>query len=186
MSGLLNLSSIEGEAISFASTHTSTHPRVYVLVTGSGSNGEFNCLGKKINKQHYAASLTSSHKGGLLFFFNLRYPELVVLTNSQGFPLHFTVKKKLLSDSAPSRSPVIFKAAPFQADLLEESCSSRKNRDVHRRPHKVQSRRRTHLKGSFPFMISASFSVRWAPCHVSKISVRTVFNRTSTHIFMSR
>lgn len=151
MSGLLNLSSIAGEAIYFASTHTSTHPRAYVLVTGSGSNGEFNCLGKKINKQHYAASLTSSYKGGhffFFFFFYLRCPELVVLTNSRGFSLRFTVKKNLLSDSAPSRSPAIFKAAPFQADLLEESRSSRKNRDFHRRPRKVQSRRRTHLTGA--------------------------------------
>lgn len=65
MSDLLNLSSIKGEAIYFASTRTSTRPRAYVLVTGCGSNGEFNCLGKKINKQRYAASLTSSYKGGL-------------------------------------------------------------------------------------------------------------------------
>lgn len=52
MSGLLNLSSIKGEAIYFVSPHTSARPRTYVLVTGGGSNGEPNCLGKKINKQH--------------------------------------------------------------------------------------------------------------------------------------
>lgn len=72
MSGLLNLSSIKGEAIYFASTHTSRRPRAYVLVTGSDSNGEFNCLGRKINKRHRAASQTS-------WFFYLRCPELAVL-----------------------------------------------------------------------------------------------------------
>lgn len=89
MSGLLNLSSIEGEAIYFASTHTA-HTRSYVLVTGSDSNGEFNCLGKKINKRHYAALLTSLYKGRGFFCCYHRCPEFVALSCSQDFLHHFT------------------------------------------------------------------------------------------------
>lgn len=151
--------------------HTSTRPRAYVLVTGSGSNGEFNCLGKKINKQQ----LTSSYKGGLFL------PQVPRISALDQFPFHFTVKQKLLSKSALSSSPVIFKAAPFHTDLLEQSFSSKKNRDFHRRPHKIQSRRQTRLAGALLHDFLQLL------CEViSKMSIRTVFNRTSTHIFMSR
>lgn len=125
-------------------THTSTRPRAYVLVTGSGSNGEFNCLGKKINKQHYAASLTSSYKGGLSVTSGGQK-----LDDSQPVCRRFTVKQKLLSESAPSRSPVIFKAAPFPGRRAR-TVLFRQNGDFHRRPRQTQPRRRGRLAGA-PF-----------------------------------
>lgn len=115
MSGLLNLSSIRGDAIYFASTHTSGRPHAHVLVTGSDSNGEFNCLGKKINKRYYAATLTTWYKGVIL----PQVPRISGLEPLPGFfPHHFTVERKPAKQICTS-TQLILKAASSCAGLWE-------------------------------------------------------------------
>lgn len=143
ISGLLNLSSIKGEAIYFASPHTSARPRTYVLVTGGGSNGEPNCLGKKINKQH---------------------DELI----------H---RKTLMAGvSGPERFP----------EAAQRICTFMQRRRSTPALPNPSNHGGEGISRELPFMVSSGFSVRWASCHVSEISVRTAFNRTSTQIFMLR
>lgn len=162
MSGLLNLSSIRGEAIYFASTHTSACPRAHVLVTGSDSNGEFNCLGKKMNKRHYAATLTTWYKGVIL----PQVPRISGLEQLPGFSLTILQwEQKLCQANLHLHAAPLFLKQPRPVQTCESH--SRNNR-----PRKAQQGRQTPLTPFFFKTISCDVSVRWAPKCPSRRSLQ--------------
>lgn len=120
------------------------------------------------------------------FFFLSQVPGISGLDQFPGFFPQFHSEKETAKQLCTFTQPSYFQSSTFPSRPVRRVLF--KQEEQGRSPQTSQStiKEANASQGELPFMISASFSVRWAPCHVSKMSVRTVFNRTSTHIFMSR